>query len=81
VRIFTRHSVDEKLYSMQQDKQELINKVFDPTGAKDKKQSPASLLRLFGPVSENESGQYIIGIDRPERSAIFDDFDEVPRFG
>jgi hypothetical protein len=52
----------------------------DPKGSKDKNLPIEDLLQLFGTVSHDERGNFIIDKDRPKKAPIFDDAAEARRW-
>lgn len=75
LRIFANDTIDRRLYEMQAAKNEKINAVMAPGVQKEReKLNINDLLKLFGNVEEQESGDiFIIPDDQPKRSAVFDD--------
>jgi SNF2 family DNA or RNA helicase len=72
-RIYVRDTVDGKMFKMQKNKSAKIDAIMDPKGSKDKDLPIEELLKLFGTVSHDEDGNFIIDKERPKKAPIFDD--------
>ena len=68
-RFIVKNTVDEKLQNMQEYKRETIEAAIGDDGSRLAKLSMAELLRLFGPVQDEESGKEFILVDDEDEFA------------
>ena len=65
-RFVIRNTVDEKLQALQEDKKERIDAAIGDDGKREAKLSLQELLRLFGPVQDDEGKEFILVDDDDE---------------
>ena len=68
-RFVIKNSVDEKLQALQQDKKEAIDAAIGDDGKRLAKLSLEDLLRLFGPVQDEDGGKEFILVDDEDEYA------------